>query len=394
MPIKRVHSDWIEAYKVLGVDKEPPLIYNEWLGVATVAAVLQRKCWIQWDKRIYPNFYIVLVGPSGVRKGGALEPSRRLLSDLNVNMCADSITREQLIVRVQESEAQDIDAMTGKPMIHSSLTIFSPELNVFLNDGDKKLFSDLTDLFDCRDKWSYETKNRGKNEITGVWINLVGAITPELLRGILTDVTIGGGLSSRIIFVCAMKKANIDIFPFERGDVDSALYKTLRDDLTAIQLCKGEFAIHESFKELYGPWYYESETRPPRLDPRMEPYLSRRSTHLRKIAMVMSAARSNEMIIRGEDFLRAHDILTRAEDYMHIAYSRVGNNDYLLVIQKLLEMLDYKKEVTIREIANSTYMDATKEQLEKVIETIIHMGKAKYTTNRNGEAILVSVREK
>lgn len=388
MPIKRVHSDWLEAYKVLGIDKEPPLIYNEWVGISTIASVLQRRCWHTWEKKIYPNFYIVLVGPSGVRKGGALEPARRLLYDLSVNMCADSITREQMIARLTEVSDQDTDAETGELLVHSSLTIFSPELNVFLNDGDRKLFTDLTDLFDCRDEWSYETKNKGTYKITGAWLNLLGAITPELLRGVLTDVTIGGGLSSRIIFVCASRKANIDAFPFERSADDLALYQTLRDDLSAIRLCKGEFTIDESFKALYGDWYRETELNPPRMDIRMEPYLSRRSTHLRKTAMVMSAARSNEMVMRDCDFLKALAALERAEEYMHIAYSRVGNNELLLVIQRLLELLDYKKIVTIKEIANSTYMDATKEQLTQVIETVISMGKATYNV-QNGEPVLI-----
>jgi len=387
MPITRQYDNWIEAYQAYRHDKEPPHIYNEWVAVSVIASVLQRKCWIQWDTKVFPNFYVVLVGPSGVRKSSAMYPGKRMLSDLGITISADSVTREQLIVRIHESESVDSDPLTGETLIHSSLTIFASELAVFLSARDGTLFSDLTDLFDCPDKWVRETKTQGSQNINGVWLNLIGATTPELLKDILTEVTIGGGLSSRIIFVYARDKSNIDPFPNDTA-IEERMFQNLRDDLSAIRLCKGQYVITDSFRELYGPWYIEMENTQKHHDPWMEPYFSRRSTHLRKLCMVFSAARSNSMEITDLDFNRALDLLTRTEDHMFKAYDKVGQNKNLVPFQRIVDMLRKSGELTTEQIVRATYRDCSDQELQDILSQLLRSKTAKMEKNAQGQSVL------
>jgi hypothetical protein len=153
--------------------------------------------------------YIVLVAPSGkARKGTAMSPGLEILEDLNIHLAAESITREALI-RELRTATTTVTNDDGTIEFHSSLTIYSPELVVFLGHNNPQLLSDLTDWYDCRRKWTYRTKTQGTDEIHGVWVNLIGATTPELLQSALPLDAIGGGLTSRMVFVFEETKGKI-----------------------------------------------------------------------------------------------------------------------------------------------------------------------------------------
>ncbi|MEG0299766.1 MAG: hypothetical protein RR609_09400, partial [Aurantimicrobium sp.] len=119
--------------------------------------------------------YIVLVAPAGrARKGTAMRPAQKYLTNLGTKLAASTVTREALIQTLEEAQDMIMDNH-DKPYSHASLTIFSPELTVFLGYNNMQLMSDLTDWFDCADRWEYRTKNAGTSIITGVYINLIGA---------------------------------------------------------------------------------------------------------------------------------------------------------------------------------------------------------------------------
>ena len=204
--IKRNVPDWIDGYMDLTEGTEPPVSYRKWMAVSTIAACLRRKCYLKIGfLTFFPNMYIVLVGPTGVRKGTAMTPGYELLRSRGIKLAAESITREALIKELRESTDNTTDE-EGNPILHCSLTVFSPELTVFLGYSSLQLMSDLADWFDCRDLWIYRTKGSGTEEITNLWVNLIGATTPELLRSTLPKDAIGGGLTGRMIFVFETKK--------------------------------------------------------------------------------------------------------------------------------------------------------------------------------------------
>ena len=163
---------------------------------------------MQWGTiSFYPNMYVVLVGPSGkCRKGTAMSQGYDFLKEMGTKMAAESTTREALIQALQQSNDTQVDPVTNKMYLHASLTIYSQELTVFLGYNNVALMSDLTDWYDCRSSWTYRTKHQGTDEIIGVYVNLIGATTPELLQTALPRDAIGGGLTARMIFVFETKK--------------------------------------------------------------------------------------------------------------------------------------------------------------------------------------------
>lgn len=193
MDLKRELPDWIEAWLQYMFSTESPTIYHKWVAVSMIASVLERKVFLNWDKKIYPNFYIVLVGPPAARKGTAMWPGRELLDNMNVKIAADATTREKLIRRLKD--ASDTFELNGQIHSYSALTIYSEELTVFLGYGNQELMQNMADWYDCKANWKYETKHQGIDDIDGVWVNLIGATTPGLLQDSLPRESFGGGLN-------------------------------------------------------------------------------------------------------------------------------------------------------------------------------------------------------
>ena len=96
----RILPDWLSSYLKYTEDTEPPLSYHVWTGISMIAAALQRRVHMPWGhEKIYPNMYILLIGPSGkCRKGTAMGMGRDLITAVQgISLVSESITREALI---------------------------------------------------------------------------------------------------------------------------------------------------------------------------------------------------------------------------------------------------------------------------------------------------------
>ena len=129
-------SNWLDTWMKYTENTEPPELYRLWCGVSTVAAVLQRKCYLCWglNTSLYPNMFIVLVGPSGARKGTAMAPAKFMLDKLGIRVSADATSASKLINFIMKSSTVD-SSVHGTKLAsyahHCSVTIFSEELSVF-----------------------------------------------------------------------------------------------------------------------------------------------------------------------------------------------------------------------------------------------------------------------
>lgn len=304
-------------------------------------------------------------------------PAEDMLTELGIKIASTSITREALIHQLKTSSDTSFHP-DGKGMsLHSSLTIFSKELTVFLGYNNQQLMADLTDFYDCAGRWEYRTKNMGTDDITGVWVNLIGATTPDLLQSTLPRDAIGGGLTSRIIFVYENKKDHTEPFPVQSKE-EVELGKILRADLERISLLQGEFTVTERFIETWIEWYTTIDNSPPPFDDhRFAGYFERRPTHMYKLCMIFNAARSDGMKIDVQDFDGALDLLTRTEKMMPYTFSGLGKSPHSDTLNRVLQVVGHKKRVSVEELQGMFWADADKRTLQGVVETIVSMGYAR-----------------
>lgn len=317
---------------------------------------------------VYPNLYIVLVGPSGTRKGTAMGPAYDFLNDLGIKMSAEATTREALIRALARSSDTQIDS-TGVIRMHSSLTIFSQELTVFLGYNNMQLMTDLCDWYDCRKRWTYDTKNMGTDEIVGVWVNLEGATTPALLQSTLPRDAVGSGLTARMIIDYQPRKWKIVYVPFLTKE-EVLLGKKLLSDLEQISMISGEFKVTDEFMSAWIPWRDNYEKNPAITDIRFLGYLDRRPMHTLKLSMIMSVSRGASMVIDVQDLAAADKLLTETERRMPRAFSGIGKTKLIDVLTTVWGYLARNKEVPLARLAEEFHYDADKRELEGILQSL------------------------
>jgi len=336
--------------------------------------------------------YVVLVGPSGkCRKGTAMGPGYKLLRDIGTKLAAEAITREALIRELKNSSATHIDPDTNDVSIHASLTIFSPELTVFLGYNNLQLMSDLTDWYDCRDRWTYRTKNMGTDEIVGVWVNLIGATTPELIQSTLPRDAVGGGLSSRVIFVYEEKKGKIVPAPF-LTKVEHDLRDKLLVELERISMLSGDFRVDQTFIDLWIEWYTAQEDNPPFDDQRFAGYFERRPNHVLKLSMILSASEGDSKVMTEKVLRRAIDVLRRTEKKMPFAFSGFGKSEVAEIMSRVMTTIANDGTTTFTELLKRFYYDADQQTLQRIIGTLSAM---KYcSVVYKGEDVIIKYKER
>lgn len=362
-------KDWIDGFMQYTENSEPPRQFRLWTAISVVAAALERKCYLEWGSlTFYPNLYVVLVGPSGCRKGTAMTPGLKLINSIGLKVAAESVTREALIRDLKQANDNEL-VDDGKIILHSSLTIYSQELVVFLGTENKQLMSDLTDWYDCRDQWTYRTKNMGTDEIVNVWVNLIGATTPSIIQSALPQDAIGGGLTSRMIFINARRKEKTVPIPFYTPE-ELQLKDDLEVDYESIHCLRGQFKVTPAFVDCWADWYTATDGKPPFESDHFGGYFERRPQHLMKLSLVMNASRTNTMLVDVVDFERARLILEAAEQTMTHTFSGYGQSKQADATYKILTYLKEKQRVPLRELHSRFVFDADKKELADILGSL------------------------
>lgn len=378
-------DDWINAYMQYTEMSEPPDSFRLWSAISTVASALQRKCFLQFGHiTIYPNMFIVLVAPPGrCRKGTAMDPAVDLMEDVGIRLSAEATTREALIRFLQDSATTTTNLKESKISQHTSVTIASKELTVFLGYNELNLLTALTDWYDCKNHWTYDTKNKGTNFISNLWVNLIGATTPESLQSSLPKDAIGGGFTSRVIFIYEeerSKRIPLTIMPA----VDQNLREALLNDLERILTISGKFCYSADFSDEFTTWYSRTSTKTDFRDPRLGGYHERKAVHILKLCMIMSASRGDELVITGKDFFRSLTVLEGAEKNMGKAFGGIGANQWAGVLHDVLAFFVRNKEVSRTTLQAYFVNDANADTLDLIMRTIIGMGRAELI-NKDGK---------
>lgn len=328
--MSRMFKDWLEGYMQFTEHSESPYLYRQFMGVATIAACLKRKCYTYWaGEKLYPNFFIVLVGPAGnARKGTSMAPAKHLLSEAGIRICADAITPAAMVEEMQEAK-ENITSDTSYEE-HSSLTVFSPELTVFTGYRDQAMLAQLCDWYDGREVWKKRTRGKGDEYIVGLWLNLVGATTPDTLQKAMPIDAIEGGFTSRTIFVYAKERGK-KVSPLTAPDAEQVvrtqnIAKALVSDMQSMHMLKGCFRTDADFREKFNLWYETCCEKVSMRDRKFASYIGRRATHLMKLCMVCCAARTDDMIIRVPDLEYALRLLYAAEAEMDNVFEGFGTD--------------------------------------------------------------------
>jgi Protein of unknown function (DUF3987) len=326
----RNFPNWLSAFIDYAQSGEAPLSMYFWTGVCSIAGALRRRVWIeqayfQW----IPNFYVILVAPPGiVAKSTTASVGMNLLRAVPGVKFGPDVVTWQALAQDFSNALQFVEMPDGLNHGMSSLVIESSELGTFLNPADREMVDFLVTLWDGK-KGAVKklTKTQGEDVIENPCINLIACTTPAWIEGNFPEYMIGGGFTSRCIFVFAEQKRQYVAYPYLHVPKDFAEIRAkLIADLIEISELKGQFILLPETIQWGEKWYEEHyRTRPRHLDnERFGGYIARKQTHIHKLAMVISAARSATLEISVDDLSTANQIVTSLETDMPKVFERIG----------------------------------------------------------------------
>lgn len=381
---RELSDGWLSNYLKYTENSESPLSYHIWCGLSVIAGALQRKVYLRWGlgRVIYPNLYTVLVGPSGrTRKGVAIGIAKEFLKNIpSVTVTPESSSGRQAMILAMKRALQHFqDPSDGnKIKFHSSVTAFSEELSVFLGQGDIAYLSNLTDWYDSKDDWEYETVGRGKDTLQGLCLNLIGGTAPDWIQSMIPQEALGGGFTSRIIFIVEEVKRKI-VPKYNITEEEKLLAEKLQADLERISQLAGEMTFDEEAEELYIKWYIEQDQaltlgKPAIPDPRFAGYCERRATHLQKLMILCSASRGDDLTITAADFNAAMDLLTGAEYNMHKTFGGLGKSRMSDESDMIINYIKKVKTTTRKMLLQHFYRDVDPIMLTNIETLMTQMG--------------------
>lgn len=385
--MSRLHKDWLAGFLDYTQFGEAPRHMYFWSGVSAIAGALRRKVWIdQAYFRWYCNMYICLVAPPGiVSKSTTVGIAMNLLRRVpGIKFGPDVVTWPALVTAFAEST----EGFEHEGMIYpmSAMTLESSEFGNLLNPQDKEMVDLLVSLWDGKQgTFEKTTKHSGKDSVENPWINLIACTTPAWIAGNFPEYMVGGGFTSRTIFVYADEKQKYVAYPGLRVPPNlEQQADALVADLTHISMLSGEYKLTPQAIEWGEEWYKQHySVRAANLDPdRFGGYIARKQTHIHKLAMVLSASQSDNMLITPEHLQVAHSMVTDLEPDMQFVFSKIGRSDASLHAERLVNFIQAHGEVSFQEAYRHVHSHfSSMRDFEDVLLGLVKAGFIRLTTH-------------
>lgn len=383
MPPRKLSQNWISSYAAaMNPITEAPDAYVIWSAISVISAVLKKKVWIdRGTYLIYPNQYIVLVGPPGVGKGTAIHPAHAFIKDYKPelsNYLSDRVTAPKIIEKL-ETGFQTQSVVNGSIVVgkESTAVLMATELSTFLGSSDW-MTSFLCDTWD-RNEFEYGTKGKGSNHIKDMCVSLIGACVPDFIRRINGHANasdaINGGFTARTIFVFANEKSKDLPWPMAlRNTVKGPeLITALRYDLECISQLRGEFKLEQ---QAYYEWekFYKSIRHKDEDSDVIRHFKSRQNVHVLKVAMCLSAATNDSLLIDTWCLHTAIALVQGVLNTLDITFRGVGESSLSEATAKIQTYIERKGLTTRRELIRDNHRHATVEDIDRILNTLMQIG--------------------
>jgi uncharacterized protein DUF3987 len=380
-------KDFIQGYMTFTEDQESPEVFHFWTAMTIMAGAIRRNVYLDRGfYKLFPNLYVIFVAESGkLRKSTAQEfgVDQILRKVPGVKLFTERMTMEGIL-----QQMDSVQALPGLVMQKDGCVfIFAPEL-VMLLPGDeisRKVMGFMTSVYMGKDKYGVLTKGGGDVQLENVLINFLGATAPDWLESLSEDVAKGGFLA-RIVFVTADKRKRNIAWP--EPTKKGITLDDLVHDLAHISVLRGEMQKTTALKEAFEEWY--NEEKPSHDDPRVQGFREREHDLALRIAMLLSIANSDSLIIDKPHLIIAKNILKDVESFVPRALTHIATSPHSRDAERILNQIKRRGgKMTYTEIlqANSWKMSAT--EVQEVIKSLEE--RDAITHSRSGRKITYTI---
>lgn len=244
-------------------------LYATWLALS--GHMLGRRVFMYFPRRLYPNHYICLVGPSAQgRKSTAMALGYEAIEDL----CRFAPPLRAVTTSHGLLQAMTEQGGTTMVMLDELSAMTSKSRMEFGRD----LVQRLTELYDCPKTAGTYTK---QNPITvyDPFLSILSASTVEWIQATVSASDMMGGLGNRMTFVLGDERPTM-AWP-------GRPHHTL--DWTILHLAEGEVQPTEECRDLWTAWYTEFDRNQRKSSPFLRTLAQRIPEKVWKTALTMSA---------------------------------------------------------------------------------------------------------
>lgn len=368
-----------------------------------IASCLQRRVWYYSDERpLFPNLYILFIGPPAIGKGNVLKsieyflryhkdtkrppiatssgPELQLLFPLG----ADTVTFEKLLSKVADASRSLL--LPNKQIYHhASYGFVLQELSSLFKENAKEVVKFLLNAYDCG-QYDYETKQKGQDRIRNLCLNFIAGAQMDFLKAAHKHGIFGEGYSSRTIMLFETAR-RFDAFHIaeELTTEQLAAKLDLLDWIHKLSNCYGKITYGDDVKEYLEDWYLNVHCpKEARAGEKMQHYLGRKKVALLKIAAAIHFGESLEMEIPLPTFKQAIQELDAVEGNMEVGLALAGKNPLHAAAQKMLGYLRFRKESPLSDIILEFAADLTVEEINLCLKQLelTHQLKSKLKTGK------------
>lgn len=319
-------GSWLDRYMELCTDTEVPTLFWKWTGLTLLASALRRH--VSMDRgiyRLYPNIYVIFVGPPGSKKStaGDFGYNNIVRSVEAINGFAGRITSEGILRKLGEVAVNE----NAPTVLESdqSLFLYASELSTLLSGRtrSRNTFSIIDFLTAVYSSGTFDegTRTNGFSAYDHICVNFLAATTPEGVNDLFDRVAIEGGFISRTIILYQEAVTNSEPWP-TFSENKRLRVQTLITDLRTISQLNGEVRVMEQARTWFTNWY-NTVWRTTVPHPDLQQYWVRKFDHLLKISMLLSVAERNDLVVEQKHMEQAASILAEAETWMPVAFNNV-----------------------------------------------------------------------
>ena len=359
--------EWLDSILEASSEAESPTSFILWGSICAISAVAKKNVYIK-RKGIYnlfPNLYVLIVGPSGVGKSFPSRLLKTLVSAVNnTRVISGQNTIQGVISYLKKPYAKG--SLADNPLIDAHALLQSGEFSNLIM-GDPQSLTILTEWYDTHDMEEWKKKLRD-DEITlsNVCITMFGATNEKLFRDRVLDKDIEGGFMARTLVVHETKRSKINALVDDEADTDIDI-AGLSERLREISKLNGRMLFTLPAKSLFKEWYatWMAEEHP--WD--RTGITFRIPDHVLKVATCISLSRKDDLVITEDDLNKAFSVtlpLVRNSDLIIRGKGRSAIGELVVVFMALIiESPDYK--ITRSKILREHYSDFDTAILDSVI---------------------------
>jgi len=370
---------------VSGTEAHPT--YHTFSALVALSSTISRRVWVPMGHfNVFPNLYVVLVGPAGNRKTSAMTPAKHLMRELGLPFSAECVTKEKLVLDLKANETliADLPKDLEKFKTFTPMTIMVTELSEFLGAGGVGMVNFLTTIYD-QDFYDIRTKNKGDTSIVGPYLTLLACTTPDWITTYLRQDVISGGFSRRAIFVNETGKSGRIPFPTITPEMAQAWQRLVAYSRTLLTV-RGPFTWQPEAREFFADWYIKLKMPN---DPTTVGYFETKHMQLLKVAQLLSLSEDTNLILKTKHLEDGLALLGLVEQNLSKVFAGIGRNELNAVATKVCAILDTAPELDFiidgkpakrkalpeKRLMQAAYSYANVQELQQVISHLSDTGK-------------------